>query len=117
LSLRQLDDGRLLLHCFGGCDVSAVLGAVGFSLSELYPNRPAGHRRAAILPRPRVPAADLLVIAAREINVAWLLANRMVSLRIIEADDWPRLQQAVARLARIAAEVQRVASWREGGAA
>ena len=28
LSIREIDDGRLLVHCFGGCAVDSVLSAV-----------------------------------------------------------------------------------------
>jgi hypothetical protein len=31
-----------LLHCFGGCDVHAITGALGIALSDLFPER-LGH--------------------------------------------------------------------------
>ena len=39
LSIRELDDGRLLLHDFGGCAVEDVLSAVGLKFDDLYPER------------------------------------------------------------------------------
>lgn len=39
LSLRELEDGRLLLHCFAGCGAADVLAAVGMELRDLYPER------------------------------------------------------------------------------
>jgi len=42
LSIRELDDGRILLHCFGGCDVHAITAALGIELSDLFPER-LGH--------------------------------------------------------------------------
>lgn len=32
LSVRELDDGRMLLHCFTGCDVHSVLNALSLTL-------------------------------------------------------------------------------------
>lgn len=40
LSIRELDDGALLLHCFAGCQASDVLAAVGLEFRDLYPNMP-----------------------------------------------------------------------------
>lgn len=42
LSVRALDDGRMLLHCYAGCDVQAVLGAIGLQFSDLYPDQSLG---------------------------------------------------------------------------
>jgi hypothetical protein len=39
LSVRELDDGRVLLHDFAGCEVEAVLGAVGLNMAALFPPR------------------------------------------------------------------------------
>ncbi|MFA7604460.1 MAG: hypothetical protein WCY29_15785 [Novosphingobium sp.] len=39
LSVRELDDGRVLIHCFAGCPVDAVVGALGLTLSDLFPER------------------------------------------------------------------------------
>lgn len=32
-------DGTILLHCFGGCEASAVMGALGIEPSDLFPER------------------------------------------------------------------------------
>ena len=38
LALCELSDGRILLHCFAGCEPITVLNAVGLNLSDLFPN-------------------------------------------------------------------------------
>ena len=40
LSIREGDDGRVLLHCFAGCGVAEVVGAIGIEMADLYPPRP-----------------------------------------------------------------------------
>jgi DNA primase len=50
LSIAQLDDGRVLIHCFGGCAVEDVVASVGLRLEHLFPddlqNRPGiAHKR------------------------------------------------------------------------
>jgi DNA primase len=39
LVIRQLDDGRILLHCFGGCEALDVVEALGLSMTDLFPER------------------------------------------------------------------------------
>ncbi|MBI5197930.1 MAG: DNA primase [Nitrospirae bacterium] len=39
LSIRELDDGRVLIHCFAECETVEVLGAVGLDVSNLFPPR------------------------------------------------------------------------------
>lgn len=37
LSLKVLDDGRVLIHCHAGCSAPDVLAALGLSLADLFP--------------------------------------------------------------------------------
>ncbi len=64
LSIKELDDGRILVHCFAGCGASDIMTAIGLSLSDLYPERrgefaPAGSHRSSEN-RPRKPAFDAM---------------------------------------------------------
>lgn len=44
LSISEGRDGRVLVHCFGGCPASDVLAAVGLTLGDLFPQRLPDHR-------------------------------------------------------------------------
>src|SRR5690242_9943469 len=59
LSIRELDDGRVLVHCFTGCSAAAVVQAVGLELDALFPPRAQTLARLAGERRP-FPAADVL---------------------------------------------------------
>ncbi|MBU2734071.1 hypothetical protein [Acidithiobacillus ferridurans] len=37
LSVRETEDGTVLLHCFAGCGVQDITAALGLSASDLYP--------------------------------------------------------------------------------
>lgn len=37
LSIRELEDRRVLIHCFAGCETGAILGALGLQLTDLFP--------------------------------------------------------------------------------
>src|SRR5687767_9180806 len=64
LSIRELGDGRLLLHCFAGCSIQEVLGAVSLDFDSLFPERAiADHVKRE--PRP-FSAIDALRCVAHE---------------------------------------------------
>jgi hypothetical protein len=94
LSVRELDDGRVLLHDFAGCKVGHVLDALGLTLGDLF-DRPLGN-----LPQShsRIPAADVLKLASMEVTVAALIAADFLAGHTITEDRWSRLAQAAARL-------------------
>lgn len=108
LSIRELDDGRLLVHCFGGCDTSAVLAAVGLSMVDLYhPDRPESYG-----PPERRPwrAQDVLAALATESTVAAVAASALAQGEQLSEADHQRLLQAAGRLsegARLARGVLR----------
>ncbi|KWR89713.1 hypothetical protein [Cupriavidus sp. IDO] len=72
LAVRELDDGRVLLHCFAGCSPHEVMFAVGLDMSDLFPDAAATH-----LPRERKPfnAHDVLRCVAFELAVAVQFLN------------------------------------------
>jgi len=40
LSIRQGEDGRVLVHCFAGCTIAAILAALKLSIGDLYEGPP-----------------------------------------------------------------------------
>ena len=43
LSIKELNDGRVLIHCFGGCPPLDVLSAVGLDWDSLFPEESNYH--------------------------------------------------------------------------
>jgi len=39
LSVKDGGNGLILLHCFGGCGTDDVLGALGLTMTDLFPER------------------------------------------------------------------------------
>lgn len=39
LSIREGDDGRILLRCWSGCSAAEIVGALGLKLADLFPDR------------------------------------------------------------------------------
>jgi len=44
LSISAGDDGRVLLHCWAGCETRDIVAALGLQWTDLFPAR-AGRRR------------------------------------------------------------------------
>lgn len=40
LAITETESGTMLIHCFAGCGVDEVLGAVGLDAADLFPPRP-----------------------------------------------------------------------------
>jgi len=53
LSIHQSEDGRILLHCFAGCDFTAICDALQITPSDLRPD--SGRGPGATPPRPQAP--------------------------------------------------------------
>lgn len=99
LSIRQRDDGALLLHCFGGCSVEAIVGSVGLQLADLFPPRPcAPGGRAAPARRPWT-AAKLLDLAAFESTICVMVTADLLEGR---PADRGRMLEAARRLLNVA---------------
>lgn len=96
LSIRELDDGRILLHCFAGCDVHAIVSAVGMKLSDLFPPRPLLDGRAP--ERNPFSAEDALRCLAFEARLVQLAALDQLAGRVPTQKDVERLSLAADRI-------------------
>ena len=95
LAIRELDDGRLLLHDFGGCAVSEVLATLGLDWEDIMPERLGDH-----IPKVRRPwiAADVLRAVAHETLIASLAVRMLTQGRVLTDPDKERLHRASERL-------------------
>lgn len=96
LSIRELDDGRILLHCHAGCETHDVLAAVGLTFSDLYPPRELDHRTAP--ERRPFPAADCLRAVGFEALVVAAAAVALLAGQPFTEADRGRLIVAASRI-------------------
>ncbi len=96
LAVRELDDGRVLVHCFAGCGVEKVLNAVGLELDALYPEKLIGH---CLHPERRpFSARDILEAVGNEALIVSVAASTIAHGETLVEDDRKRLMLASRRL-------------------
>lgn len=95
LSIRELDDGRILIYCFAGCSALDVLDALGLMMSDLFPDRLGQHFRPV---RARIPASDVLMTLDHESFVIAIIGADILEHKQLDEPTWSRLAQAVRRI-------------------
>ena len=98
LAVRELDDGRVLLHDFAGCETTSILSSIGLEFSALFPERNLGD---ALRPERRpFNSMDILRCTSFEALIcATAAANIAQGVALTDADR-ERLIKAAARLQR-----------------
>lgn len=91
LSIREMDDGRVLVHCFAGCSVHEVVQSVGLELSDLFPPRTPGNVKGERRP---FAAADALRAVGFEALVVCAAAAALATGESLSSVDRERLLQA-----------------------
>ena len=99
LAITEKEDGTILLHDFGGDSVEAILGAVGLSFADLYPDKPGEFRKPTRRP---FNASDVLSMVAFESTVAVLVISDVVKHEGATEEDLARLLVAAQRLGNAA---------------
>lgn len=100
LAVRELPDGRVLVHCFAGCETQSVLAAVGMDMTDLFPpdikRREYGDHKPRV--KPAFYASDLLKAIAFEALVVQLVAYDIASGRNPSEEDRKRMMLAFERI-------------------
>lgn len=98
LSIKRAD-GRVLLHCFAGCEVGDVLAAIGRTLADLF-DEPLSHHRPPLghNERKRYGQALEAMKALRHELIVVDLATKAMRNGQLEQSDLQRLDTARARI-------------------
>jgi hypothetical protein len=98
LRIRELEDGRVLVHDFAGCSTEEVLAAVGLDFDALFPEQPVYHRGK----RERRPfnAIDVLRALRFELTVAVIHLADVRDAKAVSDVDHERFLLAVERISR-----------------
>lgn len=100
LSIRELADGRVLVHDFAGCEVHEILAHVGLNFADLFEKPLGQHFRAS---KSRIPAADALAAIDHEAHLVAIVGADLLEHRAIDEPTWARLAAAVERIGTVRA--------------
>ena len=105
------DDGRVLIHCFAGCDALSVLHSIGLEFSDLYPE-PLGHHFKPS--KQRISPREILASLDHESLVVALIGADVTKRQSLDEPTWQRLATAVNRInsARAQAAPLQFKQWR-----
>ena len=114
LSVREGDDGRVLIHCFAGCGVAEVIGAIGLELADLFPAKPTDYPgrapRGGITGRDRhrrIPWTTLFEGISHDLQVCSLAFSDLANGKTFNPKD----SEAISRLAgHLASEIREAIS-------
>lgn len=96
LSIRELSDGRILVHCWTGCSAESILDAVGLTFDDLFPERlPEMHYPKV---KPTFSAREVLFALAPELLTVALIGRQMASGKSNDEQTQQALVQAVSRI-------------------
>lgn len=97
LTIRGEEDGRILIHCFAGCDALDVVQAVGMTLSDLFPERLTRER----MPRVHMPFSpmDALNCLTTESAIVAIAASDLSLGKTLSEPDTMRVLRAAGRIA------------------
>ncbi len=96
LSLREGEDGRVLVHCHAGCTTAAVVAAIGLTMADLFPPSNTPRRPP---PAPGVSRRELQAAAQFERSVLFILKSDAARGKPISQKDMLRGQVARRRVA------------------
>ena len=96
LSIREKDDGLILLKCFAECPVEDILAAAGLTFDSLFPEKEFGHH----IKRERRPfnAHDVLRALRDEIDIAFIFCSDVYHCNGFSDEDYRRFGEACARI-------------------
>lgn len=98
LSIRETQDGRVLLHCWVGCGAADILDAIGLDFAALFPETEEHHK-----PRERQPFSPRDALSALSVEVGYLAAFvRQAKAGKVTEQDRQRMLTCAQRI--IAAE-------------
>ncbi len=97
LSVRELDDGRILIHDFAGCAAPDVVAALGLTLGDLFPERLA-HSAKPTRPNHWHAAREALRSLDHDVLLIAIGAEAVANGEALSAEDRHHLTEAASRL-------------------
>jgi len=104
LAIKETEDGKVLIHCFSGCHVSDVIGAIGLELSDLMPDDPTYKKGSK---PPAFNRYEMFDRIAYEAIILSMAIRQLLSGKTLDVKDQERVVLAENTINDIARECRR----------
>jgi hypothetical protein len=94
LAIRE-SDGKIILHCFAGCQVPNIMESLGMDMNDLFPPTESKYTSH---PKVKFYAVDMLRVLHLEANIVMVSAFNMSKGVELSNDDLDRLKIAYERI-------------------
>jgi hypothetical protein len=94
LAIKHADDGKILIKCWSGCQPGEILGALGLTFMDLFPESINYGMKPGVR---NFPASQMLALIGREATIVALCGSRRAKGDLSE-EDRARLFVAVGRI-------------------
>lgn len=96
MTIREVEEGKILVHCFAGCGIDEIVDAVGISLSDLMPDRaPDTLRKPTAVPfNPR----DVLACIQSDATLLCVFISDVTQAKPITPEEAANAYKAAARI-------------------
>lgn len=96
LSVRELNDGTVLIKCFAGCSAADIVGAIGLELRDLFVGQP--HDRKAGRPNHYHASRMAMQMLHKECLIVAIAAGNIAQGVTLTPEDLERVQDAAERV-------------------
>ena len=104
LSIRETEDGRVLIHCFAGCEALMIVQALGMDLTDLFPpddkrcEYPVAGKKSM---KPAFYASDLMRIISFEALLVSVCAYDLSQGKKLSETDRERMKLSQKRIEEV----------------
>lgn len=96
MTIREVEPDKILLHCFAGCSVEEIAGAVGLGIGDLMPDRaPDTLRKPSSIP---FNARDVLSCLQTDATLLCVFISDVVHGKHIKPEEAASAHKAAARI-------------------
>lgn len=94
LTICEKDDGRVLVHCFGGCSTHDVLAAVGLEMKDLMPEKLPARKSE----RRPFNAMDVMQAIKTDLQHALIVCKDIQAGKVLTNDESLAMARIVGRV-------------------
>ena len=103
LNIKLTDDGKILIKCWAGCEITAIVTALGLELQDLFPDKISYTKRSK---PPKFNRIELFDRLAFEALILYVAIQQLQQCKPLNDVDALRVEQAMSFIDELKAEVK-----------